>query len=369
MYGWDTSQNWPSLLSAYSRHMVGWVHVVDVTYSQTITITSSCDSDKVYKISHRCASDSFGEEYFLIENRGACGYDLRLIEGNEDRQGIIVWHVDHTMLLGKNADGTDVVQNDSHREPSDPMWPGSHSRLSLLPADGMFELENNLNRGNAGDAFRRDSSDVLVAHTISNAGISLNGGLKMPYPNTNSIASGVEKKTGITIEVLDSAKYDMQVKITLEDENGRIITEPPPSTPVPTSKIVVTSNPIPIPTQPPVSSQNGDGANSGVQGGSGSAMSAGNGSNPTTPTTPPDNGGSGGASSQGSFTCSNNPSDQFTVTGVGNNAFATIHRECQFISNNPSEREETFCNALDERTNQNVYMKCQKECPSITGCT
>ena len=68
-YGWDASQNWPSLLSAYSRHMLGWVHVKDVTYSQTFTVTSSCDSDTVYKISHRCASDTAGEEYFLIEVR------------------------------------------------------------------------------------------------------------------------------------------------------------------------------------------------------------------------------------------------------------------------------------------------------------
>ncbi|KAG7364454.1 peptidase M6 [Nitzschia inconspicua] len=360
MYGWDASQNWPSLLSAYSRHMLGWVQVVDVNYSQTITVISSCDSDKVYKISHRCASDSTGEEYFLIENRGACGYDLRLLQGNEDRQGIVIWHVDHTMLLGQNTDGSDVIQNDSHRAPSDPSWPGIHSRLSLLPADGKFELEKNMNTGNAGDAFRRDVADVLVAHTISNTGIKLNGGLSMSYPNTNSIATGVEKKTGITIEILDSAKYAMRVKITLEDENGNVITQPPPSTPSPTK------GPVPsLPQLTPVPG-GGNGGNSGIQGGSAQGKSMGI---ESAATNAPAKTGSEETTRQSSFTCSNFPSEQFTVTGVGKDPFATIHRECQFISNNPSEREETFCNAIDERTNQNVYMKCQKECPSITGCT
>jgi hypothetical protein len=364
MYGWDASQNWPSLLSAYSRHMLGWVNVVDITYSQTVTVTCSCDSDKVYKISHRCASDSAGEEYYLIENRGACGYDLKLLEGNEDRQGIVIWHVDNTMLLGQNQDGSDVVQDDSHLAPTDPSWPGIHSRLSLLPADGRFELENNQNRGNAGDAFRRDTSDVLVAHTISNTGIRLNGGLSMPYPNTNSIATGKEKNTGITIEVLGSARYDMEVKITLQDENGKIITDPPPATPKP----VNTPNPTPSPTQPAPSLASGNGGNSSIEGGptqglSTGTSSSGSGSPPAKPQS------NKPANSSGSYTCSNVPSDQFTVTGVGNDAFATIHRECQFISNNALDREEKFCNAVDERTNKKVYEKCQKECPSITGCT
>jgi hypothetical protein len=358
MYGWDATQNWPSLLSAYSRHMLGWVSVVDINFSQTIKVTSSCDSDKVYKISHRCASDNFGEEYFLIENRGACGYDLKLIHGDEDRQGIVIWHVDHTMLLGKNTDGTDVVQNDSQRAPSDPTWPAVHSRLSLLPADGKFELEKNLNRGDAGDSFRRDASDALVGHTISNAGIALNGGSSMSYPNTNSIATGVEETTGITIEVLDPAGYDMEVKITLEDEDGKIITQPPPSTPAPTSQTTSTQNRTPNPAQPTAGSQNSNGSNSG-----------GNGIPQNSPTNPPANTGPADSTRQGSFTCENYPSEQFTVTGVGNDAFATIHRECQFISNNSAEREEKFCNAIDERTNESVYMKCQIECPSITGCT
>jgi hypothetical protein len=352
--------------------MLGWVHVVDITYSHTVTVTSSCDSDTVYKISHRCASDSSGEEYFLIENRGACGYDLRLLDGVENRQGIAIWYVDHTMLLGQNIDGQDAIQYDSYRDPSDPAWPGIHSRVSLLPADGQFEMENNKNRGDAGDAFRKNASDRLVGYKISNAGVSLNGGMTMAYPTTNSIATGVEKSTGITIEVLDSVGYDMRVKITLEDANGDPVMQPPPSTLQPTGNVIPASPPVPPPTSNLVSTgdklggnEASSGANGASQDGGGGGSSANMGPSPTTPPTDVDNN-----SGNGSFTCDNFPTDQFTVTGVGNDPYATLYRECKFISNNPEEREEPFCNADDERSLGNkVYMKCQKECASITGCS
>ncbi|KAL3908953.1 MAG: hypothetical protein SGILL_008282, partial [Bacillariaceae sp.] len=338
----------------------------------TITVTSSCDSDTIYKISHRCASDSAGEEYFLIENRGACGYDLKLLDGGEDRQGVVIWYVDHTMLLGQNIDGTDTIQYDSYKDPSDPAWPGVHSRVSLLPADGQFEMENNKNRGDAGDAFRRDATDRLVGYKISNAGVSLNGGLTMPYPTTKSIATGIEKSTGITIEILDSVGYDMRVKVTLQDASGKLITQPPPSTPQPTSKVFPTSPPAPAPTDSPVTPGNKLGSNGASKGTNGAAKGVGGGSSANvgpSPTTPPTDGPVGTNPGNGAFTCDNLSTDQFTVTGVGKDPYATLYRECKFISNNPTEREVPFCNADDERSPGNkVYMKCQKECASITGC-
>ena len=296
---------------------------------------------------------------------------MKLLDGGEDRQGIVIWYVDHTMLLGQNIDGQDTIQYDSYKDPSDPAWPGVHSRVSLLPADGQFEMENNKNRGDAGDAFRRDATDRLVGYKISNAGVSLNGGLTMTYPSTKSIATGVEKSTGITIEVLDSVGYDMRVKVTLQDASGNIITQPPPPTPQPTSKVFPTSPPVPAPTGQPTTPGNKLGSNGAASGAKGASQGVGGGSfanvGPSPTPSPTDsvntNQGNGG------FTCDNFPTAQFTVTGVGNDPYATLYRECKFISNKPAEREATFCNADDERAPGNkVYMKCQKECASITGC-
>jgi hypothetical protein len=61
-YGWDSSGNYPGLMSGYSRHLLGWLDVIDITYTQEIEVTSSCDSDQIYRIAHRMASDADGEE-------------------------------------------------------------------------------------------------------------------------------------------------------------------------------------------------------------------------------------------------------------------------------------------------------------------
>jgi hypothetical protein len=190
MYGWDTSQNWPGLLSAYSRHLLEWVEVIDVEYTQEITITAACDSDTIYRIKHRMASDNQGgAEYLLLENRYACGPDLKLLHDYKDRQGIAVWYVDHTMLLGQNA-GRDVVGYKTSKPPTDPAWPAVHSRVQLLQGDGEFEMENNKNRGNENDMLRVDTSGSRYrAFKMSNTGVFMNDGTTTrPYPNTKSIA-------------------------------------------------------------------------------------------------------------------------------------------------------------------------------------
>lgn len=362
MFGWDASQNWPSLLSAYSRHLVGWVQVVEVTHSQDIQVSVSCDSDVVYKISHRMPSDDCGEEYFLIENRGACGYDIKLKERLIDRQGIVIWHVDHTGLLGQNSEGNDVIGYDTQKPPTDIAWPGVHSRLSLLPADGQFELETNKNLGNEYDAFRKSRNYPSVAYKISNQGITTNNGETLPYPNTKSIATGSEKGTGITIEVLSPASYKMSVRITLVDKNGVKIVAAPP-----------TEAPIPVPSQPPVlppmkfaempSSRTG---------------TAEKPSNPevvevATPQNPTVQGRVPTPMSGFVGTCGDSQSLQFEVgPGVGNNdsGYSQI-LQCKFISESPAEREDIFCVETDLRSvggDKKVYEKCQKECSKYTGC-
>ena len=201
MYGWDTSQNWPGLMNAYCRSLLGWVEVIDVDYTTDLTITASCDGDKVYRIRHRMASDDSGEEYFLLENRYACGFDVKLQHGGVDRSGLAIWYVDHTMLLGQNA-GKDVIRYNTNKPPDDSAWPEVHNRLSLLQGDGLNQLEKNGNRGDEFDLFRKDNgpNKDLLAYKISHAGVTMNDGSTLPYPNTKSIANGVEQSTGIEIE-------------------------------------------------------------------------------------------------------------------------------------------------------------------------
>jgi M6 family metalloprotease-like protein len=231
-YGWDASQNYPGLMGAYSRLVLGWVDIIDITYSQEIKVTASCDSDKIYRIKHRMVKDdSSGDEYLLIENRYACGHDVKLLHNHLDRQGIAIWYVDDTKLLGQNA-GRDVIRYNTNKPPDDEAWPAIHSRLSLLQGDGEFELEKNKNRGNEYDMFRKDASSTGAyrAYKITNDGVLMNDGTTKLYPNTNSIAHGYERPTGITIEVLTEPMYDMAIMITLVDEDGNTVTESNTST-------------------------------------------------------------------------------------------------------------------------------------------
>ena len=39
-----------------------WLNVVDITYTQEITVSSACDSDVIYRIKHNMASDYDGDE-------------------------------------------------------------------------------------------------------------------------------------------------------------------------------------------------------------------------------------------------------------------------------------------------------------------
>lgn len=347
MHGWDTSGNYPGLMSGYSRHLLGWLEVVDITFSQEVTVLSSCDSDKIYRITHRMASDEFGEEYFLIENRQPCGHDVQLLHDGRDRQGIIIWHVDNTGLLGQ-VDGIDVILFNTGRAPTSPDWPKLHGRASVLQGDGLFDLENNVNKGDESDSFRVQSGAANIAKMISNEGVTMNDGSVKKYPNTKSIAYGEERETGITIEILDVPQNSMRVKVTLLDSSGASIDSPP----------------VPETTSVP----NGQATQGPIAGSTFTQYSYTQA--PATPTTnlPVPSPTVLPVAENVDYTCDNSEFEEFEVTGLGENPSMNIIKQCQFIK--PDKRDPMeWCNALDMwNNNQPVYMKCQIECSIITGC-
>lgn len=84
--------------------------------------------NKSFKI-HRLWTngDTNSEEYFLIENRQATGFD-QLLPGS----GLLIWHIDETIWNN----------NDEH-----------HPKVKLMQADGLAHLKGNWGRGDASDAF------------------------------------------------------------------------------------------------------------------------------------------------------------------------------------------------------------------------
>ncbi len=80
---------------------------------------------------------SLNDEYFLVENRQFVGYDAAL-----PGAGLLIWHVDEAM-----TDNTkECLSSQNCACPS-------HFLVALEQADGLLQLEKNLNSGNTGDPF------------------------------------------------------------------------------------------------------------------------------------------------------------------------------------------------------------------------
>lgn len=80
---------------------------------------------------------TIGPEYFLVENRQRKGYDAALPSA-----GLLIWHIDDTVSTANNRPWF---------PPNNPAT--GHYKVALGQADNLWQLEQNLNSGNAGDPY------------------------------------------------------------------------------------------------------------------------------------------------------------------------------------------------------------------------
>lgn len=116
----------PAFLSAWSKNLLGWIKVKQLTEStENITVKSADKSNVIYKVGS-------GKEHFLIENRqeGIISSFDEKIPGS----GLFVWHIDESQTTNNNETGRRLV--------------------ALVPADGKFHLEHRKNVGDQGDVFK-----------------------------------------------------------------------------------------------------------------------------------------------------------------------------------------------------------------------
>jgi len=86
----------PAHLSAWSRMRLGWATVIDVTTSLVgASINAVETSGDVYRL--RIRTTFSGDEYFLVENREAIGFDAGL-----PGFGLLIWHVDDTIASNED---------------------------------------------------------------------------------------------------------------------------------------------------------------------------------------------------------------------------------------------------------------------------
>jgi immune inhibitor A len=109
---------------------------------------------------------SNGTEYFLFENVQQDGFNKGLSRQGEDSHGLMAWHVDENIINLYQTAGfrPNNVENWMNKRfqynQSQTASNGTvvtHYGLSVLQADGKYDLEKNKNRGDSGDFFKTGS--------------------------------------------------------------------------------------------------------------------------------------------------------------------------------------------------------------------
>lgn len=119
----------PGPINAYFKDLVGWANVQELEPTDYRTLYLSTTGNRTIRL-RKPGSET---EFYMVENRG-----------NGDKwaayspdKGIAIWHVDAA-----------VYGNDREE-----MLPAAHYQVSIEQADGRYDLESNINRGDASDLY------------------------------------------------------------------------------------------------------------------------------------------------------------------------------------------------------------------------
>lgn len=156
-YRWY-SGNTPVHLDAWSKYYLGFSAPKEIKPEdgkRTITISPSSDIDDIYKA---VVPGSNGREYFLIENRQQKGYDTGLIytADTRDLHGLVVYHVDNDVFsrnFSRPNEAANWDVNNRGKNYTDKETGENHYAISIVQADGKYDLEKGYNDGDAGDVF------------------------------------------------------------------------------------------------------------------------------------------------------------------------------------------------------------------------
>jgi len=121
---WNGGGDLPAHPSAWCKASQGWVTVVNQSQTATVNIPDVKTGHVVYRL---WKNATVGREYFLVENRQRTKYDAGL-----PGDGLLIYHVDDSIAGNSNE---------------------VHPKVKVMEADGLRQLEQGINRGDAGDPF------------------------------------------------------------------------------------------------------------------------------------------------------------------------------------------------------------------------
>ncbi len=123
----------PAHPCAWSRIEMGFAASTNITSNTNgVAINNVEQNSTIYRLWN---SGNIGPEYFLVENRQKIGYDF-----NIPQAGLLIWHIDENKAA-----------NDQEWYPGQPG--GTHYKVALEQADGLFEMEHDIDQGDAADPF------------------------------------------------------------------------------------------------------------------------------------------------------------------------------------------------------------------------
>ena len=150
---WNT-QTSPAHPEAWSKDAAGWIYIDTISMgggTGTRTLNPIINSDTALRVNVQGTT-----EYFLLENRHRIGSDVNLMS-----EGLAIWHVAPDLITA--------------RSPSNAVNAITPHGLDLEQADGLDNLGNNINRGDAGDLYPGSSSNTVFGpSTIPNSELTDN---------------------------------------------------------------------------------------------------------------------------------------------------------------------------------------------------
>ncbi|MFQ5591743.1 MAG: M6 family metalloprotease domain-containing protein [Phycisphaerae bacterium] len=184
-WGFDGTQLHPPHFCAWSKIRLGWLTPTVISVPGVYQAMAVETSATVYRVDAGFPPD----EYLLIENREPMGHESAMPQG-----GLAVFHIDDTS--GYSDEGY----------PGQPGWPenGNHYRVSLLQADGLYNLERGHNRGDAGDPYHGGVGGVSAINSST-------------VPNTDAYQGGNAFPTGNSIWEISAASAMMTFRLGYND--------------------------------------------------------------------------------------------------------------------------------------------------------
>lgn len=193
-WGFDGSQLYPGMMSAWSKMFLGWVEPQILSTDGTYSIQGSSFSKDSYRINLGDGND----EYLLIENRQNIQFDHHLHQG-----GLAIWHID------------EKVSQLERGYPGQVGWPrnGKHYRVALLQADGKYDLEHGNQLKGQGDLFHKGGVNELGPSTDLDEG---------PHPSTDSYQGGIMRHSGVRIYDISEEGSIMTFGLEMIDDDNDI---------------------------------------------------------------------------------------------------------------------------------------------------